>query len=199
MTNLFKTAKKEAPKSTKPQKVEVVVKDTQLAKDIARLAKINAEIDSLSAESNDLSSSIKTKSQEEFVKLYKETGKYPGSFNMVAGTSSVMVVPTDRYIKIDEERHNELQETYGEEIVEQKNTYLMDTEMVEKYGEVISELIMKSKKIVEEDKAKLIYVTTSYTVKKGTISSLIEKFKKFSMTTIIEDIRPVFQLKNAKA
>jgi hypothetical protein len=199
MANLFKAAKSEPKASSKPQKQEVLLKDKHLERQIARLAEINAQMDSLKAEAAGLSEEVKTVSVEEFIRLYKDNGKYPGSFNLRAGESSLMVVPTDRYININEDRFNELKDIYGEEMVEEKNTYIMDSAMVEKYGEVISDLILKSKKISVEDKKKLIYVETSYMVRKGTINVLLEKFRNFSITTLIEDIRPVFQLKNVNS
>lgn len=198
-TNLFKAAKSEsAPKAKKSDKLEVIVKDKDLEANIKKLAKVNEQLDSLAAEAKELTNEIKPRLQEEFIKQYNKDGKYPGSFNLVAGSSSVMVIPTDRYITIDKERKEELVETYGKEIAEEKDTYIMDAEMIEKYGDIISELILKCKKIAEEDKAKLIRVETKYTVKKGTISVLLEKFKKFSITDLVEDIRPVFQMKNIK-
>lgn len=198
-TNLFKAAKTEtAPKAKKSDKLEVIVQDKTLEANMKKLAKVNEQLDSLTAEAKELTGEIKPRIQEEFVKQYKKDGKYPGSFNLIAGSSSVMVVPTDRYITIDKERKEELVETYGNEIAEEKDTYIMDTEMIEKYGDIISDLISKCKKIAEEDKPKLIRVETKYTVKKGTISVLLEKFKKFSISNVIEDIRPVFQMKNVK-
>jgi len=197
--NLFKAAKP-AKKSSKPEKTQVVLQDKDIESKIARLAEINAKMDSLKAEATELHDSVKETSIKEFVKLYKNDGSYPGSFNIVAGKSSLMFIPTDRYINIDEERFEELKSIYGGDLVSQKNTYTMDSELVDnKYGEILSELIMKCKKIDEADKGKLISSSTAYTVKKGTINEL-KKFesKEHSLETIIEDIRPVFQLKSVK-
>jgi ABC-type phosphate/phosphonate transport system substrate-binding protein len=87
-------------------------------------------------------------------------------------------------------------ETYGEDIAEENTTYTMDSKLIEKYGEVISDLIYGSKKIADDDKEKLIEAVTSYTVKKGTITKLNE----FGGTVqeMIEEVKPVFQMKNIK-
>ena len=46
-----------------------------------------------------------------------------------------MFVPTDKYITINEDRAEELKDTYGDEIVEEKTTFSFDETMIEKYGE----------------------------------------------------------------
>lgn len=203
MANIFKKAKDSGtPTATKvSNKKEVALNDKELEKNLARLAKVNEEMDSLSAEANDLTGQIKPRLVEEFVKLYNAEQKYPGSFNLTAGKSSVMVIPTDKYLTIDKDRSESLQKTYGSEIVEEKDTYIMDNAMIEKYGDVISKLIENCKDIAKEDKDKLIRVETKITVKKGTIQVIFDKFKKFAgknLPSMIEDIRPVFQMKNVK-
>ena len=72
----------------------------------------------------------------------------------------------------------------------------MNTELIEKYGETISNLIEKCKAIPEADKAKLIGAITTYEIKKGTISEL-DKYDA-TIPEMLEDIKPVYQLKNVK-
>jgi hypothetical protein len=196
-TNLFKQAKPAETKA-KPKKSEVEINDFQFQTSLSRLAEVNQQIDNLNAEVVELTDIVKKRSTEEFIKIYESSKKYPGSFNIISGTSSLMFVPTDRYIKIDEERYNDLQTTYGEEMVEKTDTYTMDTKLVEKYGQIISDLIINCSDIEEIDKANLISVATNYSVKKGTISTILEKFKEHSLETVFEDIRPVITLKNIK-
>jgi hypothetical protein len=112
-----------------------------------------------------------------------------------------MVIPTDKYIVIDKDRAELMQKQYGPNIVEEKDTYILDAAMVEKYGDIISKLIEKCKDIPDEDKEKLIKVETKRTIRKGTIQRLFVDFKKFTgnkMGNLLEDIKPVFQMKNVK-
>jgi hypothetical protein len=201
--NMFAKAKaKGATKAAKPQKEEVIIKDPNFHMNLHRLATINSEIDTLSAEAAVLGAEVKERGISEFTRLYQSTEKYPGSFNIQAtgfkglDTASFMFIPTDRYIKIDEDRYNELTETHGEGIATETTTYIMDSKLVEKHGETISELIAKCKSIPQEDKDALIQAVVSYTVAKGTISDLT----KYDATIpeMLEDIKPVYQLKNVK-
>jgi hypothetical protein len=201
MSNLFKKAKDSGTSATPKasNKQEVVVNDKELEKNLRQLANVNQQIDALNATAADLNGQIKPRIVEEFVNLYNKEKKYPGSFNLKAGSSSLMVVPTDKYITIDEDRYETLQKQYGPNMVEEKDTYIMDNAMIEKYGDVISKLILNCKDIAAEDKDKLIRVETKKSVKKGTIKVIFEDFKKYTgkgLAGLIDDIQPIFQLKN---
>ena len=175
MANLFKAAKAN-PEKKAASKEKVSIQVDYLSHEIERLAKIQEEIDALSAEAKLLHEQVKDAGINEFVNLFESSSKYPGSFNIESENASVMFIPSDRYSKIDEERSNEL---------------------TEKYGEVISDLILNSKKIEDSDKDKLISAKVDYSVAKGTISSLNE-YNLYDMKEIISDIKPVFMLKNPK-
>jgi len=202
--NLFAAAKeKGATAASKgPQKEEVTINDPKFHMELSRLAELNQQLDEMKSEADILAAGVKERSIREFTRLYENTGKYPGSFNLKAtglkgvDTASLMVIPTDKYIKIGEERYNALVETYGEEIATEKTTYTMNGELVEKYGELLSDAIQKIKGIPEEDKGKLISAIVSYEIKKGTISDL-PKFPA-TITEMVEETKPIFQLKNIK-
>lgn len=197
--NLFAAAKSQgatAKPAAKNQKETVVIKS--IASELERLAQVQEQLDALTAEAKLLTESVKSESVNAFVELYEKKGSYPGSFNIEAGKASMLFIPNDKYISLNEERAEELQSKYGAEIVEETTTYTMDADLIEKYGEEISNLIMKSKKIADEDKAKLIGATTKYAVRKGTISTITEKFADFEVVEVVVDIKPVFQMKNVK-
>lgn len=198
-TNLFAAAKAQgatAAPAAKNQKETVNIKS--IASELERLAQVQEQIDSLTAEAKLLTEVVKTESVNAFIGLYEKKGSYPGSFNIEAGTASMLFIPNDKYISLNEERAEELQSKYGAEIIEETTTYTMDASLIEKYGEEISNLILKSKKITDEDKPKLIGATTKYSVKKGTISTITDKFSDFGVDEVVGDIKPVFQMKNVK-
>jgi hypothetical protein len=104
-----------------------------------------------------------------------------------------MFVPTDGYIKISADRAEELRETYGEEVVEEKTTFGFDSTMIEKYGEILSRLIEESTEIAEKDKEKIITATTAFSVAKGTIDNLS---KLGDVKEVMEAVKPIVALKN---
>ena len=199
-TNLFAAAKAQgatAAPAAKNQKETVVIKS--IASELERLAQVQEQIDALTAEAKLLTETVKSESVTAFIDLYEKKGSYPGSFNIEAGNASMLFIPNDKYISLNEERAEELQSKYGADIIEENTTYTMDAALIEKYGEEISNLILKSKKIAEEDKAKLIGATTKYSVRKGTISVITQKFADYGVDEVVMDIKPVFQMKNVKA
>lgn len=197
-TNLFAAAKTAAP--AKPAKApKEVVKIDSIASDLERLAQVQEQIDALTAEAKLLTETVKSESINAFVNLYEKKASYPGSFEIEAGRASMLFIPMDKYITINEERASELASKYGEEMVEEQTIYTMDAALVEKYGEEISNLILKSKKISDEDKTKLIGANVKYTVRKGTISVITDKFADFGVDEVVMDIKPVFSMKNVKA
>lgn len=205
MGNLFNKAKEAGSDATvkKNDKEIVEINDPMFHLNLSRLAEVNKEIDELAAESAVLGNEIKQRAIKEYGLLYDRTLKHPGSFIIKAVVkdlkpASLMFITADRYIKVDKVRAAELREKYGDEIVEEKTTYMMDTALVEKYGEVISNLIEGCKSIPEADKEKLISAVVSYEVKKGTIGDLKTRYASKPVEEVIEDVKPVFQMKNIK-
>ena len=144
---------------------------------------------------------IKDLGKEEWAKLYEETGKNPETVmleqeNENGDNSHVMFMVTDKYITINEDRATELQEAYGEDIVEEKTTFAFDNDMIEKYGEVLSRLIEESSEISDKDKEKIIKAVTTYSVAKGTI----DNFAKLgdNVAEMIDATKPVVALKNVE-
>jgi len=205
-SNLFKAAKAKAPvKAAGKQKTEVVIADKVFHTVLHRLATVNREMDALKSEAVVLSAEVKERGIESFAKMFKTNGKYPGSFLITAtGNKSLkdanfMFIPVDKYITMDEERFDELKGVYGD-VAEEKTVYELDSELVDKYGDIISELIEKCKKIPQDAKDRLIIPKTTYGVKKGTIEEAltIATKKKSTISIVLEDIRPIYQLKNVK-
>lgn len=205
MANLFTQAKKSAtPKASKAkeEKLRIKVKDADFFEKIERLEKLQENMKRDKAAADIINDEIKEIAVTEWSKVYDKTSKNPGSVMLEAregvDISQVMFVPSDKYITINEDRANYLIETYGEDAVEEKTTFSFDAEMVEKYGEILSELISNSEDIDDEDKRRIIKATRSFSVKKGAI----DKFKDFAeeadadVLQIVEEFKPVVALKN---
>lgn len=207
MANLFAKAKKTAPVKTttaKDSKVRIRIEDGKetFFENVAKLSQLQDNLKRDKAKADIIADELRELGKDEWTKLYEKNGKNPGSVMVEAvnesdDTAQFMFVPTDKYITINADRAEELQETYGESIVEEKTTFSFDNEMIEKYGEILSRMIEENTEILEKDKEKIIKAVTTYTVAKGTIDNY-SKFDDASVAEMVEVTRPVVALKNVE-
>ena len=201
MANLFaKAAKSATPKTTKAkdEKVRIKIEDPSFFDKVQKLEVLNDSMKSAKAKADMISDELRDLGRDEWSNLYSKTCKNPGSVmlehvNDSDDTAQFMFVPTDGYIKISADRAEELRETYGEEVVEEKTTFGFDSTMIEKYGEILSRLIEESTEIAEKDKEKIITATTAFSVAKGTIDNLS---KLGDVKEVMEAVKPIVALKN---
>ena len=205
--SLFAKAKKAAPEKpakAKAAKPRITVDIPGFFEKLKRQAFLKKEIKSYEAESELLDEEIKEVGKSEWAKMYESDGVNPESVMIEAkhnnDTAQFMLLVADKYIIINQERADYLKETYGEDIVTTAETYEFDTKMVEKYGEVISDLIMNSDQIADEDKEKIIKAKVTNTVAKGTIDKLKIYADKTecSVADMIEVVKPVTSTKNVE-
>jgi hypothetical protein len=198
--NLFSKAKSVAPKTkVKDEKVRINLNDADFFDKVNLLEQLQDRMKSDKAQADMLSDEIKDLSKEEWVRLYEKTGKNPGSIHVESQvgdqTATVMYVPSDKYITLNADKADQLIEKFGEDIVEEKTTFAFDNDMIEKYGEVLSNLIMSSNDISDDDKERIIKATTSYSVAKGTI----DRMRVYGpVSEMMDEIRPVISLKNVE-
>ena len=202
-TNLFTKAKKAAPAKPAAKDTKKVIKitDPSFFGKVEKLQQLQDRMKADKAKADMFADEIKDLGKEEWAKLYEETGKNPETVmleqeNENGDNSHVMFMVTDKYITINEDRATELQEAYGEDIVEEKTTFAFDNDMIEKYGEVLSRLIEESSEISDKDKEKIIKAVTTYSVAKGTI----DNFAKLgdNVAEMIDATKPVVALKNVE-
>jgi hypothetical protein len=202
MANLFtKAAKSATPKTTKAkdEKVRLTVEDVNFFDKVQKLEELNDVMKSTKAKADMISDEIRDVAKNAWLNQYDKTGKNPESVMICQengeDVAQLMFVPTDRYITITPERAEELQETYGQEIVEEETTFSFDSAMIEKYGEVLSQLIENCDGIKDTDKEKIIKATTKYSVAKGTI----DKFTTYGdVNEVMDAVKPVVALKNVE-
>lgn len=200
MASLFDKAKKtSAVKTTaaKDKKVRLQVTDPNFFSKVEKLEQLNDRMKSDKAVADMLSDELRDVAKTEWLNQYERTNKNPESVMIVqyvdGDTAQLMMVPSDKYISVSEERAEELRETFGEEIVEEDTTFAFDSAMIEKYGEVLSMLIENCPDITDADKEKIIKATTKYSVAKGTI----DKLNQYGdVSEVFESVRPVVSLKN---
>lgn len=198
--NLFDKVKKaEKPSAKKNDKLNVVIKDDEFDKNLIKMAELTAQIDVLTAELAVAQGYVKDFGIETFNDVYQKSGGYPGSFILsTPSQASVMFVPMDKYLKCDEARFDELKAAYGDDVVTEKTEFIINADLLEKYGDVLSDLIEGSDLIAEDDKILLFQAKTSYSVSKGSIEKAFT-WGKGKVADFIRDIQPIFALKNAKS
>jgi len=199
--NLFAKAKSKAAGKAekKNDKLNILVKGEEFDTNLTKIAHLESQIDQLTAELEMSKGFVKDVGISTFLETYKSTGGYPGSFILSSESdSSIMFVPMDKYIKCDDARFNELQETYGEDVVTEKTDFVINPALLEKYGEVLSDLIQGSPDIDEKDKDDLFQAKTTYSVTKGAIEKAFT-WGAGKVEDFIRDIQPIFAMKGAKA
>jgi hypothetical protein len=202
MANLFAKAKKSAPAKTtkaKDEKVRLVVEDPTFFSKVEKLEALNDQMKAAKAKADMISDELRDVAKTEWLNQYERTNKNPESVMICQSqdddTAQFMFIPMDKYITITSDRAEELQETFGEEIVEEETTFSFDSAMIEKYGEILSRLIEESDEIKDADKEKIIKATTKYSVAKGTI----DKFSTYGdVVEVMEAVKPVVSLKNVE-
>lgn len=203
MATLFDKARKTPVKKeskAKDEKVRITIEDPSFFDKIAKLEELQDVMKSSKARADMIADELRDISKEKWCELYSKTGKNPGSVmvehrNDNDDVSQLMFVPSDKYITITSERADELKETFGDEIVEEKTTFSFDNDMISKYGEILSKLIEECGDIEEKDREKIIKATTSFSVAKGTIDNLT---KYGDVAEVMEAVKPVIALKNVE-
>jgi hypothetical protein len=199
MANLFAKARKEAVTkgpAKEDKKTRISVADPTIFRKIQDLELLNDRMKSDKAKADMISDEVREAAKDGWATLYQKTGKNPGSVMLEAkeglDTAQVMFIPQDKYITITPEKAEILREEYGDEIVEETTTFSFDETMIEKYGEILSNLISESSEIADADKDRIIKAVTKFSIAKGTIDSLKTYGK---VNEVMEAVRPVVMLK----
>jgi len=202
MANLFAKAKSTAATKTtekKDSKVRIKVDDVTFFEKVQTLETLQENMKRDKAKADMISDEIKDLGKEKWAELYEKSGRNPGSVmieSIVSGdTAQVMFVPSDKYISLTQEKADILREEFGDNIVEEKTTFAFDNDMIEKYGEILSNLIEGCDEISDEDKGKIIKAVTVFSVAKGTIDVM----KNYGQVSdVMEQVKPVIALKNVE-
>lgn len=186
--NLFAKTKIKPAKKVSEKKI---IKAELLEDKISKFNQLKDEIEAATGELKMLEGDIKTVGRELYLKEYRAGKMKPESFKIQDKTgASCLFICMDKYTSVDETKAEVLQQFDG--LLEEKQTFKINAELVEKYGEVLSKLIMSSKQIEEEDKMNLIQGELAYSVKKGSIERILQ-YDNPEM--IFELINPIVSLK----
>ena len=140
-----------------------------------------------------LDSTVREAGKDAMIALYKTKKSFPGTLKIISGDMSFLFITSDKYKKIDEDGFNELTEEYSTKLVEENTKFSFNNAILMKHMDYISKILMKSKKLSNEEKENLLESETSYLVKKGTIKELYSHTNKIN--DIVDDIQPIFSIK----
>lgn len=205
MANLFKKATEKAPaKKTakKDEKILVNVEGSEFAEKLAKFANLKAQMDELEADLAMSKEFVKNVGVEEYVKLIEKNKVNPGSFLVASEKGGrVMILPVKKYKMIDSATAENLTETYGEGVIKETTTFGFNNDILMRNMDAISDLIMNSEVLTDDDKENLIEAKSTFAVESDTLDKVytLSKESGRSVIEVIEDFAPQFQLKNAKA
>jgi hypothetical protein len=187
--NLFATSTKVKETAKKPEKK--IIKAEDLSDKIKQFAELKAQIDALTGEIKMIEGDIKVKGKELFLKEYKAIKSTPDNFKIQDETGATcMFICMDKYTVVDESKA-ELLRNY-DNLLTENVVFKFNTELVDKYGEVLSNLIMNCQEIEDEDKANLITGEKTFSVTKGSIDRLLQYNNP---DEVFELINPICSLK----
>lgn len=234
--NLFTTAKKDTTttKAAAKDKEEINIGVLTNEKGDIRFpnaAQLLVDFQKYHAQAKEAEAMLKTKGAEIkeiglelWVEKFEKEGKRPESFIMTGlvenkdktkSEGRLMFISSDSYKKIDEIAATVLESKYN--CIERKEIFFFDNDLLQKYGEQISEAILGIKGMTDEEKSNLIKKREDISIKKGTIDNvnLVESitgkaekpkkaakdtppvFDKFaSVKELIAKVEPTFSLKN---
>lgn len=170
--NLFATAKQTESKPSTTTKAKQKVFANGIESDLLRYAELKKEEANIKAEKEMIGGKLREIGRQEYFKKYSTQKSRPDSFHLADGKGQVMVICMDTYKKVEEAKEAAL-EAYPD-VLETKQVYTINPDLLERCGEAISKAIMSSKLISDEDKLNLILCTEKKEVKKGTIDRLMQ-------------------------
>ena len=182
--NLFAQNTKVKETAKKPEKA--VMEAPDLENKVQRYAELKALIDASTSELKMIEGDIKQRGRGLFIDHYKAAKLRPESFKIKDNTgASCLMIVMDKYTAVDENKAEILREN---DLLSENVTY----KFVEKYGQILSQLIIDCPEIEEADKGNLISGEICFSVKKGSIDRLMQYD---SPEAIFDLINPIVSLK----
>lgn len=188
-TNLFATATK--VKETTKKTDKKVIKSPLLGNKVKRYAELKELIDSATGELKMIEGDIKAVGKDLFLNEYKQQKSTPDNFKLQDDTGNTcMFICMDKYTIVDEAKAGILSNFDG--LLAENIVYKFNAELVEKYGQILSELILNCPEIDDMDKGNLISGEKTFSVAKGSIDRLMQYDNP---EQIFELINPIVALK----
>jgi hypothetical protein len=188
-TNLFATATK--VKETTKKTDKKVISAPLLGNKVQRYAELKQLIDSATGELKMIEGDIKAVGKDLFMKEYRLQKSTPDNFKIQDESGNAcMFICMDKYTLVDETKASILANFDG--LLAENVVYKFNADLVEKYGAVLSELILNCPDIDDLDKGNLISGEKTFSVAKGSIDRLMQYNNP---EQVFELINPIVALK----
>lgn len=188
-TNLFASATK--VKETTKKTDKKVISSPILGNKVQKYAELKQLIDSATGELKMIEGDIKAVGKDLFMKEYRLQRSTPDNFKIQDDTGNAcMFICMDKYTIVDEGKANILSQYDG--LLAENVVYKFNADLVEKYGAVLSELIINCPNIDDLDKGNLITGEKTFSVAKGSIDRLMQYDNP---EQVFELINPIVALK----
>ena len=188
-TNLFASATK--VKETAKKTDKKVINAPELGNKIQRFAELKQLIDSATGELKMIEGDIKGIGKKLFMSEYKQQRSTPDNFKIQDEAGfTCMFICMDKYTIVDETKAGILANFDG--LLAENVVYKFNADLVEKYGAVLSELILNCSDIDDLDKGNLISGEKTFSVVKGSIDRLMQYANP---DQVYELINPIVALK----
>ena len=168
---IFKLAKI-TEKTTKAKEKRQGVVIEGIESDISRYEELKAIMKNAKAESDLIGGKIKELGFEKWLELYEKSRTNPNSIDLIDGDETIMLQVKDAYKKVIPEKKVILQEKYPD-LIETTIVFNLNPTLLDKYGEVITNLINNSKDIEEKDKENLIKGESTTIIKSGSVDKIL--------------------------
>jgi hypothetical protein len=187
--NLFASVKAKETATTKKDKKTLQAPD--LGEKVRRFSELKQQIEAATGELKMIEGDIKTAGRSLYLSEYRSQRSAPDNFKIQDETgASCMFIVMDKYTAVDEDKAEILRNFDG--LLSENVTYKFNPDLVEKYGTILSELILNCQDIDDADKGQLISGERTYGVQKGSIDRLLQYDNP---EQVFELINPIVALK----
>lgn len=194
--NAVANAKPKSPK--KDETCEVILTEKNYPNISEKLIKLQELRDLIKEKEGELAMiehDVREIGKAKFIEKTKTEKIYPGSFRLKGEKGGcILFIPMDKYLSVSPEKAEIINQELGQGIVETETKFSFDPELLQKYEKEISDFILNSKKIADEDKPKIIIAEVKHIIAKGTIKKLHTLFGN-AIETAVELIAPIFMIK----
>jgi len=178
----------------------VQIEDEDLKNHISDYSKKQKELKDLKKDSDGVSKIIKTIAEKKWLELYNEDGTNPGTIVIEAedgfgSMASITYVPSNRFTSVSDKNLESIIETIGDEYIEIETEHVIDSNIYEKYSDLINDFIINNENIETKDKIGFIKKVDKFSIDKNIMDNL-DGLDNVSVSKVFETIKPVFSIKD---